>query len=208
MDFDKIKELMDSESQDDLHLPTTLDNLKESQMPIARIRKMMKGEIATQLVAIVVFFSYPFLIEMYELPRAVYFIFMFITSLMTLGYLAKMVWFLRRTSNVGQQTKETILNFIHDIKLTMEVYKTGIIAGSLLLPVSVACIFMGAVKFGDDYFTEWFLLQMSGSTLILVILGYLLCCVFIYYLTVIWADKLYGVHVRKLEEILVELEDV
>ena len=105
---------------------------------------------------------------------------MFITSLMTLGYLAKMVWFLRRTSNVGQQTKETILNFIHDIKLTMEVYKTGIIAGSLLLPVSVAAMLMGAVKYGEDQFTEWFLLQMSGGTLVLVILGYLVCCVFIY----------------------------
>jgi hypothetical protein len=207
MDFDRIKELMDDENQDDLLLPTSLENLKESQMPITTIRKTMKGEIATQLGAIVFFFAYPFLIEMYELPRAVYFIFMFITSLMTLGYLAKMVWFLRRTSNVGQQTKETILNFIHDIKLTMEVYKTGIIAGSLLLPVSVAAMLMGAVKYGEDQFTEWFLLQMSGGTLVLVILGYLVCCVFIYYITVIWADKLYGVHVRKLEEILAQFEE-
>lgn len=208
MDFDKIKELMDGESQDDLQLPTSLENLKKSQMPIAVIRKTMKGEIAVQLVGMVILLSYPFWIEMYKLPRAVYFIFMFITSLMTLGYLAKMVWFLRRTSNVGQQTKETILKFIHDIKLTMEVYKTGIIAGSLLLPISVSCIFMGGIQFGEDRFTEWFLLQMPTSTLILVILGYLLCCVVIYFITVIWADRLYGVHVRKLEKILAELEDV
>ncbi|KAB8154387.1 hypothetical protein EZY14_008160 [Kordia sp. TARA_039_SRF] len=207
MDFEKIKALMDDENQDDLQLPTSLENLKKSQMPIARIRKTMKSEIAIQLAGIVIFFSYPFLIEMYELPRAVYFIFMFITSLMTLGYLAKMVWFLRKTSSVKQQTKETILNFIHDIKLTMEVYKTGIIAGSLLLPVSVACIFMGAVKFGEDQFSEWFLLQMPVSTLLLVISGYLVCCVIIYLITVIWTDKLYGVQVRKLEEILMQLEE-
>ena len=207
MDFEKIKALMDDENQDDLQLPTSLENLKKSQMPIARIRKTMKSEIAIQLAGIVIFFSYPFLIEMYELPRAVYFIFMFITSLMTLGYLAKMVWFLRKTSSVKQQTKETILNFIHDIKLTMEVYKTGIIAGSLLLPVSVACIFMGAVKFGEDQFSEWFLLQMPVTTLLLVILGYLVCCVIIYLITVIWTDKLYGVQVRKLEEILIQLEE-
>ncbi|MGH1384813.1 hypothetical protein [Kordia sp.] len=207
MDFDKIKELMDDENQDDLQLPTSLENLKESQMPIAKIRKTMKGEIAIQLFGIVMFFAFPFLIKMYELPRAVYFIFMFITSLMTLGYLAKMIWFLRRTSNVGQQTKVTILNFIHDIKLTMEVYKTGIIAGSLLLPVSVASIFMGAEKYGHDRFTEWFMLQMSTSTLLLVILGYLISGVIIYYITVKWADQLYGVHVRKLEEILKQLEE-
>ncbi|MFK7748795.1 MAG: hypothetical protein AB8B65_10410, partial [Kordia sp.] len=164
-------------------------------------------EIAIQLAGIVIFFTYPFLIKMYELPRAVYFIFMFITSLMTLGYLAKMIWFLRRTSNVGQQTKETILNFIHDIKLTMEVYKTGIIAGSLLLPISVSAIFMGAEKFGSDRFTEWFMLQMPTSTLLLVILGYLLSGVFIYYITVQWADKLYGVHVRKLEAVLKQMEE-
>lgn len=206
MDFDKIKELMDNENQDDFQLPTSLENLKESQMPIAKIRKTMKGEIVTQLVGIVVFFAFPFLVKMYELPRAVYFIFMFITSLMTLGYLAKMGWFLRRTSNVGQQTKETILNFIHDIKLTMEVYKTGIIAGSLLLPVSMAAIFMGTVRVGKDHFSEWFLLQMSIPTLLLVILGYLISGVFIYWITVKWADQLYGVHVRKLEEILKQME--
>ncbi|MFK7748510.1 MAG: hypothetical protein AB8B65_08975, partial [Kordia sp.] len=90
MDFDKIKELMDDENQDGLLLPTSLENVKKSQMPIAKIRKTMKGEIAIQLAGIVIFFTYPFLIKMYELPRAVYFIFMFITSLMTLGYLAKM----------------------------------------------------------------------------------------------------------------------
>ncbi|WP_430411602.1 hypothetical protein [Kordia sp.] len=206
MDFDKIKELMDDENQNDFQLPTSLENLKGSQMPIAKIRKTMKGEIAIQLVGIVLFFAVPFFVNMYELPRAVYFIFMFITSLMTLGYLAKMGWFLRRTSNVGQQTKETILNFIHDIKLTMEVYKTGIIAGSLLLPVSVTAIFMGSEQYGKDRFSEWFLLQMPTTTLILVILGYLLSVVFIYYVTVKWADKLYGVHVRKLEEILTQMK--
>jgi len=207
MDFDKIKELMDGENQDDFQMPTSLDNLKESQMPIAKIRKTMKGEIAMQLTGIVIFFAFPCIIKMYELPRAVYLIFMFITSLMTLGYLAKMVWFLRRTSNVGQQTKETILNFIHDIKLTMEVYKTGIIAGSLLLPVSITATFLGVKKHGPDQFSEWFLLQMSTTTLIYVIIGYLLSGLLIYWITVKWADQLYGVHVRKLEEILVQMEE-
>ncbi|EDP98363.1 hypothetical protein U8527_20410 [Kordia algicida OT-1] len=207
MDFDKIKELMDDENQDDFQLPSSLEDLKESQMPIAKIRKTMKGEIATQLTGIVIFFAFPALVKMYELPRAVYLILMFVTSLMTLGYLAKMVWFLRRTSSVAQQTKETILRFIHDIKLTMEVYKTGIIAGSLLLPISVAAIFMGVEHRGADRFSEWFLLQMPTSTLLLVIFGYLVSCVCIYYITVKWADQLYGVHVRKLEEILKQMEE-
>lgn len=206
MDFDKIKELMDDENQDDFQLPSSLEDLKESQMPIAKIRKTMKGEIAIQLTGIVIFFAFPAIVKMYELPRAVYLILMFVTSLMTLGYLAKMVWFLRRTSNIGQQTKETILRFIHDIKLTMEVYKTGIIAGSLLLPISVAAIFMGVERHGPDRFSEWFLLQMPTATLLLVIFGYLISCVFIYYITVKWADQLYGVHVRKLEEILKQME--
>ncbi|QHI37040.1 hypothetical protein IMCC3317_24180 [Kordia antarctica] len=207
MDFDKIKALMDDENQEGFQLPISLENLKESKLPIAQIRKTMKGEIIVQLACIVLFFSFPFVVKMYELPRAVYFIFMFITSLMTLGYLAKMIWFLRRNSNVGQQTKQTILNFIHDIKLTMEVYKTGIIAGSLLLPISMATIFMGTVNGGKDWFSEWFLLKMSTTTLLLVIFGYLLSGVIIYWITVKWADKLYGFHVKKLEDILVQMEE-
>jgi hypothetical protein len=207
MDFDKIKELMDDENQDGFQLPTSLESLKESQMPIAKVRKTMKSEIITQLICIVIFLGIAFIRKMHELPHAVYLVLMIVTCLITSGYIVKMIWFLKRTSNVGQQTRETILRFIHDIQLTMEVYKTGIIAGSLLLPISMTAMFMGTTILGKDHFSEWFLLQMSTTTLLLVILGYLISGVFIYYITVKWADKLYGVHIDKLKEILDQMEE-
>lgn len=207
MDFDKIKELMDDENQDDFQLPTSIESLKESQMPIAKIRRTMKNEIITQLVCIVIFLIIPSIKKMHELPRSVYIVFIIMTCLITSGYIVKMIWFLKRTSSVAEQTKETILRFIHDIQLTMEVYKTAVIGGSLLLPISATAYFFGSVRYHESVFSDWFLFRVPTSSILIAILLYIVSGIFIYYLTVLWVKKLYGVHIERLKEILKELEE-
>jgi hypothetical protein len=203
MDFENIKKMMDSENTDDVQIPSAIKNLKESAMPIQKIRKTMKGEIITQLVFIIFFFTIPvFFVKMYEIPRSIYYITMFVTCLITLGYLIKMMLFLNKTNNIGQNSKDVILSFIYDLKLTLEVYKTAIISGSLLLPISLLALLMGSEINKHDLFTDLFLFNVSLQTLLLYILGYLVGAIVIYFGTVAWTNSLYGVHIKELEKIL------
>ncbi len=206
MNFDNIKQKMDADNMNNNQIPNTIKDLKVSNMPIEKVRKIMRGEIVTQLAGIVFFFAIPSFIKMNDLPKAIYYILMFFTSMMTLGYLAKMTWFLNKTRNLSANSKDTIVAYIHDLKLTLEVYKTAIISGSLLLPLSMLILVLGTQFTTEAYFTKIIMLDMTATQLILFIVGYLAIAVFFYYITVAWADKLYGIHIKQLEKTLQEFE--
>ncbi len=207
MDLKNIKNLMDSEDTEGIQIPSNTQHLNKSLLPMQKIRKSMRGEIFMQLLCIVIFFTVPFFYKMHELPKAVYLILMFVTCLLTLGYLAKMTWFLRKTNRMDQQSKDSIVSYINDIHITLEVYKTAIIAGSLLLPISFLAFTMGSTKIDESAFNSIFLLQVSNSKLAVFVVGYLIIAVIIYYGTILWADKLYGVHINELKKVLKEFDE-
>ncbi|MDX1602281.1 MAG: hypothetical protein R3209_04375 [Salinimicrobium sediminis] len=206
MNFDNIKNKMDAESMHDIQVPKRIDSLESSKLPIQKVRKTMRGEIVTQLICIVVFFAAPSFVEMYQLPESIYYILMFITSLITLGYLIKMSWFINKTSNLNADSRETVLTFVHDLQLTLEVYKTAILAGSLLLPFSMLIFLLGIEHVDESIFTKLILLDMSPIMLLISALGYIVLAVLIYFVTVAWSNSLYGVHIKKLKNTLKEFD--
>lgn len=206
MNFENIKQKMDSQNMDNSHVPKSIKDIETSKMPIQRVRKTMKSEIITQLVFIVIFFAAPSFVEMYQLPRTIYYVSMFISSMITLGYLAKMTWFLNKSSNLNNNSKETVMIFIHDLKLTLEVYKTAIISGSLLIPIALVSLMLGFVKVDEKIFNDLIMLNMSNTTLLLYTLGYVVLALLIYFMTVSWSNKLYGVHLRNLEKTMKEFD--
>ena len=206
MNFENIKQKMDSESMDGSQIPVRIKDIETSKMPIQKVRKSMKSEIITQLILIVIFFAAPSFLEMHRLPKTTYYIMMFITSLITLGYLAKMSWFLNKYISLSNNSKETVVGFIYDLKLTLEVYKTAIISGSLLLPVAMVSLFLGSIKIDEKVYNDLILLNMPNTTLILYVFGYILIAILIYFITVYWSNKLYGVHIKNLEKILKEFD--
>lgn len=207
MNFEEIKKEMD-QSVNTTETTMTIDLTRGGRNPVKMIRSNMKKEILTQLIGIVVFLAYPLLIPMHDLPRAVYYIFMFITSMMTMAYVIKLSLFLRETTDFTKSTKDTLNAFIFKIKLTLEVYKSFIIAGSLLLPVSVFALMTGTTYYEDqEVFEKWFTLNLNALEFLILIGGYLLIALFIYYITVKWTAAIYGRHLKNLEKLTQEMEE-
>lgn len=203
MNFDDLNKELNAGDFSNFDVPDSLAHLRKSKLPINKIRASMKSEITTQLVFILIFFSVLLVAKLNPLPLSVYIVFMTLTSLITLLYLAKMVFFVRGSASMEINTKDSIKDFIHDLKLTLEVYKTAIIAGSLLLPIPVLALFCGQkTDNGKDIFSSWFLLEVSPLQITVFIVAYLLVAYLFYYITVKWADTLYGRHIRDLEVIL------
>ncbi|MFC2188332.1 hypothetical protein ACFCT7_13530 [Fulvivirgaceae bacterium LMO-SS25] len=213
MNFEEIKKKMEGQEMNELSVPTNIKQIEKSKLPIQKVRRSMRSEIATQLVIIVLFFTAPFMIPMDQLAKGLYLILQFVTALITLLYLAKMTWFLNKTSDISGSSKDTVVAFIYDLKLTLEVYKTAVIAGSLLLPISLLtfCLGIGKVQLNtpmsrEDIFLKLISLDMSNTNLLIIICGYLFIATIIYYGTVKWADRLYGVHVKNLQTTLKDFE--
>ncbi|EDP72804.1 hypothetical protein FBALC1_16922 [Flavobacteriales bacterium ALC-1] len=206
MNFDDIKKQMDATHNNSDEIETTIKDAKQTLMPIHKVRKSMKYEIITQLFIIVVFFAFPYIVEIDAIPKGFYYILIFVTNLITLGYLLKMGWFLNKTSNITLQSKFAVLSFVHDLKLTLEVYKTAIIAGSLLLPLAIFALYQGLVVKDQAQFLKIISLETSITKLATYILVYLCTAVIIYFGTVLWANKLYGVHIKKLEGVIKDFD--
>lgn len=204
MNFDNIKAKMDSENMDETQIPKRIKDLENSKMTIQKVRRSMRNEIILQLISIVYFFAVPSFMEMDPLARGVYYILIFIMTLISLGYLAKMSWFLNKTSNLGRGSKETVLTFINDLKLTLEVYKTAIISGSLIFPLPLLAMVIGTGHTKKEVFTNLILLNISTPLLIFCIVVYLIVALVLFVLTTEWSNYYYGAHLKSLEKLLQE----
>ena len=206
MNFDNLKQKMDAENMDNNQIPNHIKDIKTSNMPIENVRKRMITEIITQLACIVLFFIIPSFIKLNPLAKGIYYITMFVISLITLGYLAKMVWFLKKTSKLTGGSKEAVLGYIYDLKLTLEVYKTAIIAGSLLLPFPMIAIALGHATKHETIFNNLISLNIAPAQILIYAISYLAFALIIYFVTVSWSNSLYGTPIKQLEKTLQEFE--
>lgn len=93
MNFEELKKEMDDSVRDKkIELDMKLANRMVSN-PVQKIRLNMKKEINLQLLAIVIFMIYPIYVAMPDFSEAVYYVFMFIMSLMTMAYILKLSFF-------------------------------------------------------------------------------------------------------------------
>ncbi len=202
MNFEDIKSKMNSQNMENQVVPKQIKDLKASILPIHKIRRNLRNEIVLQTVIIIIFFFFPSFVEINPIAKGMYFILIFITALITFIYLMKMNNFLRQSSKLSINTREVILNIIHELKLTLEVYKNGIISGSLLLAIAVIIFNSGRGFIDESYFLDLISLNIPSKTLIFYIIGYLITALGFYVLTIWWTNRFYGKYLNDLEDIL------
>lgn len=215
MNFEDIKKELD-ESVDNLpkrEIKIYLNKGKNN--PIHMIRKNMIKEILFVIFGVILFLIYPFILKqvglvMPPLEKSTYMIFMFLNALMMSLYMMKLIMFVRKSSNFVTNTKDSIKEYIYDIRLTLESYQAYVVASSLLIPIPVFAL----LSFRNGWhatpvanFERWFTLQVSASETFAVVATYLVLSVIFYWSTKAWTKRLYGKHIIELEKIISELEE-
>jgi len=213
MNFDDIKNEMNQSVEDLPKQEFTIDLNKGKNNPVHLIRSNMKKEILFVTIGIIVFIAYPFVLKvgMTALASSTYLIFMCLSGLMMALYALKLLSFIRKSSNFQTNTRDSIKDYIYEIRLTLESYKAYVIASSLLIPTPVFALL--GTRYGwdastDFEFDRWFTLQLSSTEIIVLIVTYLIFSVFFYWTTIFWTNYLYGKHVTELEKIVSELDEV
>ena len=220
MNFDAIKKEM---SQSVEGLPKNefkIDLKKGKHNPIYRIRKNMIEEIITTIIAMVVFLMFPFFtdLKMTNLNKSIYLLFMSLTVFMISFYMVKQICFLFRNSNLSINTKDAIKEYIYEVKLTLEAYKSYVIASSLLVPIPSLIIFRSLYLDNSNSLLNidstslfnierWLNMQLSTIEVLYLVIVYLITGAIFYLITQLWTTYLYGKHVKKLEQIIDELRE-
>lgn len=207
MKFEEIKQAMDQQKEGGLTMPKSIKDLENSQLPIEKVRKRMMIEIIYTLLSMVFFFSVPLFIPMDQEPQAMYLILMFVICTITVGYVLKMLGFHKHTRLLQCNSKDTIQGFVFDLKILLETYKTGMVAGSVLVPLPMVALFLGDGEARLELYHQLFSLDFTAVQLFLLALAYLVLAAFFYYITLKWSGWLYGKQINKLEALLKEYDE-
>ena len=202
MNLDNIKSKMESDIMDDQIIPQNIKELKTTQLPLQKVRRNLRNEILTQILVFICLFIIPSFLKINEIAKGLYFVLLFIITLITVTYLLKMSVFLKRNSDISTNSKQVLINIIHELNLTLEVYKTAIVSGSLILPLLAFVVFTGKAKFEESLLYDIITFNISSNHLILYIVGYLLISILIMYITNWWTNHLYGKYIKTIEKTL------
>lgn len=213
MNFDDIKKEM-NESIDQLPKDEfKIDLSKGKNNPVDMIRRNMKKEMISSSIAMLFFVFYPPILglKMTALENSAYILFMVLSTVMIHLYIIKLIRFLKKSSRFELNTKDSIKDYIYEVRLTLESYKSYVIAAMILLPVPIyALLSAGSPLNGPKSlnFEKWYTLQLNFNEAVMLIVFYLIYSVAMVWVTRFWTNYLYGKHVTELEKIVSDLDAV
>lgn len=201
MNFDQLKSEWDKENTD-IHIPNTIDQLKESKHPIEKIQKNMKKEFIMQVIAVILIAFFPlqlkFPASQYIIYYTSYSMFVVISSYYLFGFYK----FYKQTELYTGNTKNSLWKIYHELKLNMERYQSF---GFLLLPhflITIGLFIYNTLLKTGKSFSDLTNTQIF-SLILVVLIGTLAVVTSI----ILWTKYLYGRDAKKLENILNDMEE-
>jgi len=124
MNFDDIQAAWNQESNENIQLPTALNNLKGKKSPVKKIRTAMRTELLLQSIALTVTGFFPQIIRLnsnFLLAFYMTYAFMLIISIY---YFIRFYFFYKRLFNYTLNSKESLFTLYYDIKINIEMYRS------------------------------------------------------------------------------------
>ncbi|MCW1964238.1 hypothetical protein [Chryseobacterium viscerum] len=201
MNFDQLKERWNKEDSD-VHIPDTIEQLKESKHPIEKIQKNMKREFPMQILAIILIAFFPLQFKFPSSQYIIYYVSYTMMVVISSYYLLGFYKFYKQTELYTGNTKNSLWKIYHELRLNMERYQSF---GFLLLPhflVTIGLVIYNTMEEQGKSLTELTASHQQGL-IIAVLLGTLGVITSI----VLWTKYIYGGSAKKLENILNEIDE-
>ncbi|WP_347218781.1 hypothetical protein [Chryseobacterium sp.] len=201
MNFDQLKEQWNNEDSH-VHIPDTIEQLKESKHPIEKIQKSMKKEFPAQILAIILIGFFPLLFKFPSSQYIIYYISYTMMVVISSYYLLGFYKFYKQTELYTGNTKNSLWKIYHELRLNMERYQSF---GFLLLPhflITLGLFIYNALEEkGKD------LSELTTPSQIYLIVAVLIGTVSLLVSIVLWTKYIYGRQAKQLENILNEIDE-
>lgn len=201
MNFDQLKKQWNKEDSD-VHIPDTIEQLKESKHPVEKIQKNMKREFPMQILAIILIAFFP---QQFKFPSSQYIIYYVSYTMMVVissYYLLGFYKFYKQTELYTGNTKNSLWKIYHELRLNMERYQSF---GFLLLPHFL--VTMGLFIYNTMEEQGKSLTELSASHQQALIIAVLIGTLAVITSIVLWTKYVYGRSAKQLENILNEMDE-
>jgi hypothetical protein len=201
MNFDQLKEQWNKEDSD-VHIPDTIQQLKESKHPIEKIQKNMKKEFPMQILAIILMAFFPLQFKFPSSQYIIYYVSYTVMVVISSYYLFGFYKFYKQTELYTGNTKNSLWKIYHELRLNMERYQSF---GFLLLPhllITIGLVIYNTMKEQGKSLPELSASHQQGLIIAVLIgtLGFITSIV-------LWTKYIYGGSAKQLENILNEMDE-
>lgn len=199
MNFDQLKNDWDNAEAEGPSVSAKTLTIKEARMPIDQIRKKMKSEFFTQLLALLLIAFTPRIFDFSVEMKPIFIAFYALACGFTTYYFFKFYTFYKNSYNLSLDTRKNLLWFYYEMKLNIELYKAlTYMLGLIALAGFIAYVFINkGGQFAD---------AAKNVTFFIV----LVCFASIFLLglvTEFWARYYYGKDLKKIKVIINQLDD-
>lgn len=201
MNFDQLKEQWNKEDSD-VHIPDTIEQLKESKHPVEKIRKNMKREFPMQILAIILIAFFPLQFKFPSSQYIIYYVSYTMMVVISSYYLLGFYKFYKQTELYTGNTKNSLWKIYHELRLNMERYQSF---GFLLLPHFL--VTMGLFIYNTMEEQGKSLTELSASHQQALIIAVLIGTLAVITSIVLWTKYVYGRSAKQLENILNEMDE-
>jgi len=201
MNFDQLKEQWNKEDSD-VHIPDTIEQLKESKHPVEKIQKNMKREFPMQILAIILIAFFPLQFKFPSSQYIIYYVSYTMMVVISSYYLLGFYKFYKQTELYTGNTKNSLWKIYHELRLNMERYQSF---GFLLLPHFL--VTMGLFIYNTMEEQGKSLTELSASHQQALIIAVLIGTLAVITSIVLWTKYVYGRSAKQLENILNEMDE-
>lgn len=201
MNLDELKSAWDKENTSDVSIPETVQQLKNAQHPLDKLKRNMKNEWFLQLISIIALAFIPQLQNIHTSLWPFYYLAYSFLLIISAYYLNRFRIFYRQISHYSTDTKESVTVIYNEFKLNIERYHSF---GFLLLPFALAWIaifiYSKLLKQGRNLET------ISDNTKIFILVAIIVMVVAVVFGILGWTKYYYGKYLKKLKAVLEELK--
>ncbi|EEI92052.1 hypothetical protein HMPREF0765_2376 [Sphingobacterium spiritivorum ATCC 33300] len=212
MNFDELKKQWDDQSSEQVQINPDLDQYKEVDNVLAKLRKNVKYEFITWIVAMLFLLVVP-LIDLYKIEgyaRFAYYLIFFQMLLSSMVYYRRFFYFYKSASQSEVlSSRENLLKMYYDLKFAIDSYKT---TSYVMIPQA---LIMYMIMLSNGKFESWFnKLYHIGSTfaqdsnfIVWFVLSAIVSIALVIFIIEIMSYSYYGKHLKEIRKILDQLED-
>lgn len=219
MNFEELKSDWEKEPSGKVNLPASMEVLEKSKQPIAVIKKSMRKEAKSQIIAMIFLGFYPqqfnfffgYILASDNHPSVKFnpesypfFYILYFTAFIVLGFYGNKYYQLfKRLHDYSASTKDNFYELYYELKLNIETYKTLNVAVTPFIIILFIHLWISLVSPQNlDIMT---ILNQKWLIFSIIVIG---SSTYMYWATNWWINKFYGEPLSHLKSLLDELKEV
>lgn len=203
MNFNELQKQWNNEPTDKIHVPNTIDTLREAQTPIDKVRKKMKMDFFTQIILLVAIGFAPLIFNFSKEVTALFIPFYVIMAGFMSYYYYKFFVFYKKSYDMSFDSRKNLLWFYYELKLNIELYK-ALTYIMFFLGFSFGVLFGMITK--DHSKIDNLLSGFEDKTQVLIIF-IVVMVVFSFFMAEFIPRWYYGKHLKQVKSVLDQLDE-